>query len=1493
LAIDGQCAAITRIVSQLFSLKDGLSQLFLNSIQTTTELYARIDQGKLLSTHEQKETFALSQLIDQFNQELDTPHHSLPINLITQEHYKTYEQLSAYLSGLTEDFAIHLVTTNHVVAIYHHNNQYTYFDSNIAYISGIKTVPELMHVLKEAIQQAGYKFDTKGFLVERFNVHRANQQLTAIQKRILTTEIQTERQRLMQQDKTLGPLTINGQEITRVQLYDLGTKVYLENTKPLSILIHADMQLDQEKLNQYLQTKKIELTARDYLNTVRKEHHVELVRITQTIPFGDGAGQTTLTQAQEIQAAAHDPKKLKTLIQTQRNKNLMLNTAGRITFLRGIHGAFVSCGKQRGKPTDCALNLGEIGYALVFPRLIGDRILKRGDLIERYYKKPIKIRFAKAGVGAGVGLLSGLFEIIAISIAIDTLQTCQDEACIDAIAQLVFASAALSAEVVCSALSAPGPAIIVGLIIVVVQSLYQSIRTLQSLEPYNLTPGEKTRAFFRTLLLMEHSNELKQLIENQAHLDRIGQHLVTVLTEHPELSSYAVGLGNLTERTIVTGFNCPSIPACIKKIPDIDPAIAHIITNPLANLKGNDTGQSFLARQQPGTTLPNDMTWACWSATLGLSYEYGFGTTLYRTNHNLTDYCFNALMLQRSARGTHYFDLTYINRGIVVGRDASTNLFQISGSFYTTTQIMGGNDGANNTYVLDNRWFEGAIWGGNASNVIVLKQAPESLTFNPLPKHFNRVEQLKKLSSVTESGYWGIEQIILTQNQTLHGHIDHPTILIQNTKPNTHIRLNLTLTHGTLVIPGSLFNYTLDYENEALILRNANTTIIVHHGEQYTLHDALGNQIVLTHQPDLILHGEVKTHLSYQEAIGWHQTLPNSLSGKVLLDYPGQPHLLIGTSDTDYLPIKENTWYASGKAGSDLYHTIEVANRSVTTEIDNDSEDLALDQLVTHFEEIQIERDQNDLHLHQPGHRQSYLIKNFLREPRYQHLIVYDANKKSWFLMNDGTAVPFYSRQSTISPYTGTIVLDSALNTSVFYRDGDGSDLIVIDPPGRYCLTDYYEQNETGAVLFYRDNETLSSEQLQNFAQLAIDLNLEIQLLKTQIQQASNQTLEPNDLRIMEEIGYRTLGYWIAMLDEPTTCLGLDRSQAIQWIAYYQQHRTPLEITEAWIKPIIQLIQTSAATCFTGILDPLKVIQIKLAITDQTQDGLKRWIEDHQAELYQVLLQRLDLPNPLVQTKNLDLRALWAVSGSLLLLMSAGIIWRRAPSLGVSMMLGLRWMPVPTVEAKPLETGLIPYQAPVYKLTVPAAFVGGFLDGALSPISTRCSRPFQLILDVGIRPLAWPMLRLGYGLWNQLNFVDTETLFFEGAALYGMHALVTLMRCYDPKILNGVLGVILTLGIFFNVDLSGALLSLLWYQFGFGLGAWGMDRILNLIVATQTQTASGFFSDTPPNKIPSKHSVKTFDRSRIYFLEAPIEDHVYDVHHETSSHLERLTAHAF
>ncbi|XP_076288080.1 uncharacterized protein LOC143212793 isoform X3 [Lasioglossum baleicum] len=254
IKIDGKCTAITRSLSQALLLQSDKS--FLSNLETSAEIYERIAQGKQVSKREEREVFAFSKLLDSFERKLDSSTSSLPLNLIHTKGYKTFSDLSNYTARIEGDFAIHLVTSNHVVAIYRIGNDYAYFDSNTAFGSGLKSVDQLMKVVEKAVMFAGYKVGEKGFLVEHFDVDKANSQLSNEDKQILAKEIKTERQLLAEQDKELGFIKINGQELSRVQLYDFGTKINVEGGVPL--LINADMNLNSKKSQDHLDKKEVQ-----------------------------------------------------------------------------------------------------------------------------------------------------------------------------------------------------------------------------------------------------------------------------------------------------------------------------------------------------------------------------------------------------------------------------------------------------------------------------------------------------------------------------------------------------------------------------------------------------------------------------------------------------------------------------------------------------------------------------------------------------------------------------------------------------------------------------------------------------------------------------------------------------------------------------------------------------------------------------------------------------------------------------------------------------------------------------------------------------------------------------------------------------------------------------------------------------------------------------------------------------------------------------------
>ncbi|MDV6248571.1 C48 family peptidase [Wolbachia endosymbiont of Zaprionus taronus] len=280
--VNGKCIAITRGLSQALSLHEDKS--FLNTLKTSTEIYERIAQGKQISRKEEKEVFTFSKLLSSFEEQVDCVTSTLPSSLTHSRSYKMFSNLSNYIAEINDDFALHLVTSNHVVAIYRTGDNYAYFDSNAAFISELKSVDQLMQVVEKGIEFAGYEIGEKGFLIEHFNVNQANNLLADKDKQTLTKEIQTERQLLAKQDKELGLIKINGQEVSRVRLYDFRTKINVKGSVPL--LINADMKLNSEKFLDYLDKKEVSMTAREYLDNLQNSKNVkEVVQATKAIPF--------------------------------------------------------------------------------------------------------------------------------------------------------------------------------------------------------------------------------------------------------------------------------------------------------------------------------------------------------------------------------------------------------------------------------------------------------------------------------------------------------------------------------------------------------------------------------------------------------------------------------------------------------------------------------------------------------------------------------------------------------------------------------------------------------------------------------------------------------------------------------------------------------------------------------------------------------------------------------------------------------------------------------------------------------------------------------------------------------------------------------------------------------------------------------------------------------------------------------------------------------
>ncbi|MDM8335756.1 hypothetical protein [Wolbachia pipientis] len=126
--------------------------------------------------------------------------------------------------------------------------------------------------------------EEKDFLVEHFDIAKVDSQLYNEDEQILAKEIKTERQLLAEQGKKFGLIKINGQEISRVQLYDFGTKINIGGG--VLLLVNADKNLSSKKFQERLDRKEVGMTVRGYLDSLKDGQNMkEVVQATKVIPF--------------------------------------------------------------------------------------------------------------------------------------------------------------------------------------------------------------------------------------------------------------------------------------------------------------------------------------------------------------------------------------------------------------------------------------------------------------------------------------------------------------------------------------------------------------------------------------------------------------------------------------------------------------------------------------------------------------------------------------------------------------------------------------------------------------------------------------------------------------------------------------------------------------------------------------------------------------------------------------------------------------------------------------------------------------------------------------------------------------------------------------------------------------------------------------------------------------------------------------------------------
>ncbi len=406
-------------------------------------------------------------------------------------------------------------------------------------------------------------------------------------------------------------------------------------------------------------------------------------------------------------------------------KSRLMNAAGGIQLIRGIHGAIVSC--KDGTATDCGLNLGGIGWSFVSqpienvmvktaPKVVTSAGRVVGRIIPGTLGRQTKFAVQVAGVKFGstvakgvAGAAAGVFDIIDIGISANNLIDCKkrensDNPCgekeiRDNIASIAFSGVSFVSGVTLTAASLPRVGIGVGFGLMVTHGVYSGISNIIEYEKkYDTTHGENFDIFLHTLLLSSMPYDLEHLAARNNMVNSQAKRAWKALSDSPnDVVAYGVGFG--------VDSDTPSLHAGYGKI--------------LMNRTDADT--TNLSRVIPDPI--QNATMICLPQVTSEIYEKGIKKSVPTAVHH----CENTMVIadrRRMQNGTIIlYNLESIDEGTIVGSNTLNNYFLI---FRGKTGITGGNNTVNKFILVKPGGFSGKIIGGsNATNILDLSQSTE------------------------------------------------------------------------------------------------------------------------------------------------------------------------------------------------------------------------------------------------------------------------------------------------------------------------------------------------------------------------------------------------------------------------------------------------------------------------------------------------------------------------------------------------------------------------------------------------------------------------------------------------------------------------------------------------------------------------------------------------------------------------------------------------
>ncbi len=510
------------------------------------------------------------------------------------------------------------------------------------------------------------------------------------------------------------------------------------------------------------------------------------------------------------------------LAKNSKLKSRLMNAAGGIQLIRGIHGAIVSC--KDGTATDCGLNLGGIGWSFasqpienvmvkITPKVVASAEKVVGKIIPDTLGRQTKFAVRVLGVKFGgtiargtAGALAGVFDIVDIGMSANNLVDCKkrensDNPCgekeiRDNIASISFSGASFVSGVALTAAGMPVVGIAVGLGLIVGYGIYSGVSNIvEYKKKYDTTHGENWSIFWRTLLFQDMASDVQHLAARKDTVNSLAKQVWEALNNSPNsVVAYGVGLGKVSNNALH-----PSNAKIIMDAKHADTrSISRVIPDPIKNAK-----------------------MICLPRITNADYEKGLKKSVPEAVH----YCDNAMVIADGRKSmqngkTIVYDLKNVNSSNIIGSNVLDNSFLI---FKGSEKIIGG-DNTVNRFVLTNSRFAGKIIVGiNSTNVFDFSQIADDVVKVNIGYSVG--------STISKALHSGVLEIRMNDHSLINECVTNDVNILGYHyigRQNKTDEVSCTISTGDFIDYGTIIDSKGGYSNDKRdIIENCNRAIIL------------------------------------------------------------------------------------------------------------------------------------------------------------------------------------------------------------------------------------------------------------------------------------------------------------------------------------------------------------------------------------------------------------------------------------------------------------------------------------------------------------------------------------------------------------------------------------------------------------------------------------------------------------------------------------------